>query len=282
MVKLVLLFALLCSGSASADAARSEGFDARAIRQNVAAMLEEGQAPSLALVAFDEMFAEAERQLTKAGRPDEAERLAAEWEGFGQEYLMALADPELTDVGDHSPFSEWIAVWYAQLEAVLGVQIMEMTHLRDIWVLNYTLPVVFRPHEGAAWCLDMDGGDCEAEYRRHFAGTKWQKRPDPDADEVQHHGFAGVVTYWAVWGGCTAATSGVGSLFCGPAGTGAEFVMERYVAPGLSDRIYARGNFVDGCDGVACEPDGCNCGDECDCDECDCEHCEHDAEHGPI
>lgn len=245
-------------------------FDHRPIRASVARDLEDGKALERAESTFDAMFYKAAVELRKKDRADLAERLLAEWDGTGR---ALLTEAGLTDVGDHSPFSIWVATWYAKLESVLGVRIMELTHLRDIWVINYTLPVVFRPSADSRWCLehlDADQDDCQSEYRRHFAGTTWQRQPDPHADDIQHHGFAGVVTYWAVWAGCQAAG---GSLACGLAGTGAEFLMERYVAPRLSDRIFLRVN----ADQLA----PCDCCDDCEhcnCPDCHCPHCHHDDE----
>ena len=261
---------------AGCDAFAAGKFDSRSIRQDVADRLEDGYLHGLAFDAFDSMFAKAQVELKKKGRADLAAKLSDEWQDFGQDLLAAMASGAVGDVGDHEPFNQWVAEWYAKLEAILGVQIMELTHLRDIWVLSYTLPVVFRPSVDSAWCLEVPEDDtCQDEYRRHLAGTKWQRKPDENADAVQHHGFAGVVTYWAVWAGCTAATSGAGSLLCGPAGTGAEFVMERYFAPGISDRIFLRVN----ADHLAADCHCCDCGcdscEDCDCDDCECPDCDH-------
>lgn len=259
-MKIVLLALSLVAGC-DAFAADAKEFDSRRTRQKVAQQLDEGELPELARNALDAMFHKAAVELKKKGRADLAADLKSEWNTFGQDLLnMSM----LKDVGDHDPFSEWLAAWYAKLEAVLGVQIMEMTHLRDIWVMNFTIPVIFHPEADSAWCKAVPAPDtCQAEYRRHMAGTKWQKKADEHADEIQHHGFAGVVTYWAVDVACMAAGGG---LACGPVGTAAEFVMERYFAPSISDRIFTRVN-------AAVAAEGCECGDECQCESCECDSC---------
>lgn len=257
-----------------AFAAPAKEFNHRPVRQRVVKELNEGNFVALADQSFDAMFERAQVELRKKGETQMADQLASEWNSFGRDLLQMSS---LTDVGDHDPFSEWVALWYAKLEAKLGVQIMELTHLRDIWVMNFTIPVVFHPAESSKWCVELKGDDCADEYRRHFAGTKWQRKPDPKADDVQHHGFAPVVTYWATWTACQLAG---GSFACGPAGTAAEFIMERYFAPNISDRIFVRVNGVDGCDGISCdhcECDDCHDCEDCDCEDCDCPHCDHEA-----
>ena len=276
-MKAMLGFLLSIGLIAGCDAfAAEKKFDSREIRKIVASNLEDGYIFKLAEDSFDAMFAKAEVELRKRNQAALATQLRTEWEDFGRELLMQNA--QLADVGDHDPFSDWIAEWYAKLEAALGIPVMEATHLRDIWVMNYTLPVVFHPQESADWCLEIaEDDDCQQEYQRHFAGTKWQREDDEHADEILHHGFAGVVTYWAVYAGCSAAGGG---FACGVAGTGAQFVMERYFAPRISDSIFTRVNLVDGCDGISCDTCACDeCSDceDCDHEDCECADCDHDA-----
>jgi hypothetical protein len=215
-------------------------FNEKPERARIVRDMNAGDLGGLADDAYDQMFTVAEAELEKAGQPELALALKAEWTLTYKGFLRGLHD-----TGDHPPMSEWVEGWYAKLEGVLGVGIMEWTHLRDIWVLNYTIPVVFSPHDMAPWCVEQLAAHpedtCQAEYRRHFAGTKYH--PDPLADDVLHHGFSGVVTYWGIWGACEAATYGAGSfMICGPAGTAGEFVMEEFLAPKISDRLFTRFN----------------------------------------
>lgn len=240
MKRFAFLLGLAATPMAQAETAGI--FDHRPIQAQVERDLDDGKLLAKTGEAFDAMFRFAEIKLRQRGERDLAEQLDQEWLTVGSDMLVAFE--AIRDTGDHDPFSEWVAVWYARIEAVLGVNVMETTHLRDIWVLNFTLPVVFHPQADSPWCREVRPNDnCRDEYRRHFAGTKYQRDPDPEADKILHHGFAPVITYWAVWAGCQMATSGMGSmLICGPAGSAAEFSIERWVAPGLGYRLYDRAN----------------------------------------
>ncbi len=123
---------------------------------------------------------------------------------------------------------------------------MEYSHLKDIWVLNFTLPIVLSPRQGEVWCFEQlrahPSDTCQKEYTRHFAGTKYLPN-DPLNTEILHHGFSGVVTYWVVYGVCEAATYGTGFfLICSPAATISEVSIEMYVAPDVSKTIWNRYN----------------------------------------
>ncbi len=176
------------------------------------------------------------------GRPELAEQLRSDW----TRHYAAVTLGALGDVGDHPPLSEWLDTWYEIMADTFGLPFMETSHLRDLWVLNFTLPVVTAPEQTAPWCQDQlkrhPEDTCQREYRRHFAGTKYGGI-DPYANPDLHHGFAGVVTYWLVWGACEAATSGAGQvIICSPAGTVAEDSMELLLAGQISDGIWARHN----------------------------------------
>lgn len=232
-------FLFLCIFAALSTSAF--GFDSKPTSMTVKQMLEAGDHRELADEAFDAMFKEAQRQLWKNGFGDLAERLKFEWEGTYKGSLLRYGE-----VGDHQPLSDWVAVWYMLMEQVLGENVMEMSHLKDIWVLNFTIPVTFEPHADSVWCKEQlqayPEDTCADEYRRHFAGTKYYG-DDPYATAALHHGFSGVCTYWLVFAGCEAALWGTDfTLVCGLAGDGAEAVMEKWPAPKISVRIWLRNN----------------------------------------
>lgn len=191
--------------------------------------------------ALDAVIREAQRQLWKAGSPDLAEQLRFEWEGTYKGYLERTYDE-----GDHAPLSQWLAIWYMALDASLGQRVMEMTHLVDIKTFNFAIPVAFNPHAQSLWCheqmIDHPTDTCEAEYRRHMAGTKYTPA-DPFAEDPRHHGLCGVTTYWVVFSGCEAALWGLDwSLICGIAGDTGEVLMDKIAAPKISDKIWLRHN----------------------------------------
>ena len=98
-------------------------------------------------------------------------------------------------------------------------------HVHDIFILNFAIPVVFKP-------ADFE----QADYLDHFAGHPL------DLWTWDHHGFAGVVTYWAVNIACGAATAGMGvaTFACNPISTLAENVMDRRIAPPLGTKIWTK------------------------------------------
>ena len=72
------------------------------------------------------------------------------------------------------------------------------------------------------------------DYLDHFAGhplSRWS---------FDHHGLAGVVSYWASTAVCGAATAGLGLLtfVCGPISGFVENGMDRYIAPPIAGKIW--------------------------------------------
>ena len=129
-------------------------------------------------------------------------------------YYMGIVP---ADLGDHAPLSEWLVTVYNKLESILGPTVMRITHLEDIKVFNYAIPVVFHPkgYNGDSW--DM------TEYRNHFVP------------------FGGAVSYWVTWGICVGATWGTGAVFiCAPIGEISKYIVIKKVAPPLSDWVYKK------------------------------------------
>jgi hypothetical protein len=237
--------AVVGAGAAQSDS--QSQFDGRPTRHRIEADLRVENNAKLADDAFDEMFHVASQEMAAVGDTAHAAQLQAEWNGIYKGMLIAQANGLMGDTGDHAPLSVWVEQWYSIIALVLGPTVMERTHLEDIWVLNYTIPVVFHPQQNTLWCsetLNMNLGDtCEAEYRRHFAGTEFQIQPDPYAKLPLHQGFSSVVTYWGVMIGCEIATYGTGwFVICSPIATIAEDAVDRFLAPRLSDDIWMRHN----------------------------------------
>ena len=152
-------------------------------------------------------------QLRLRGHHSEADRIRNEWDNQWHGVISNL-DLSAEELGDWPPLSEWLADTYDRLDNLFGPLFMAMTHLDDIKIVNYGIPVVFEPCD-ARW--DM------AEYQLHFVP------------------LAGVVTYWTAWGVCVGATWGGGIMFiCTPIGTASEHFMVTFVAPGISDRFYTQ------------------------------------------
>jgi hypothetical protein len=134
------------------------------------------------------------------GKKAEAQKLLNEWDFRWSGYF-------LRGLGDHAPFSQWVAEKYAMIELILGVDICHALRLDDIKILNYGVPVVFS-------CVDDVDPE---EYGLHFIP------------------FAGTVVYWTSFFACVGGTWGTGFLFCSPISWGAEFVTEKWIAPALNE-----------------------------------------------
>lgn len=255
MKRLAFLCALVATSAAAAptyvyDQAPMEGRVFRALQ-------DEEQHGRLADKALDAMVREASRQLKKhpdkdepktvaAGSISEDDKILVEWESF---YADTLSGDRVVpvDMGDHKPLSEWLSKLYAKLEKRLPNKVLELTHLKDIWIMNHGLPVVLKPKQESQWCKDQlarySADSCAEEYRRHFAGTKWVKGDPYATAEHLHGGLAGVIAYWVTWGACTVATWGADfSLICGPAGSLVQRFTEKRIGPKVAKRIWDRRN----------------------------------------
>jgi hypothetical protein len=131
----------------------------------------------------------------------------------------------LKEIGDHPPLSEWLDTVHDKIHDTIGDFLCKQFHFHDIMILNYGLPVVFSPKQYK-----------QKDYLDHFAGHLiwgwfWE-----------HHGVAGVITYWVTDGICIGATYGLGivTFVCGPIASLAENVMDKRIAPTVGERIWKR------------------------------------------
>lgn len=131
----------------------------------------------------------------------------------------------ILEMGDHEPMSDWLRTVHERIHNAVGEFLCKQTHLHDIWILNFSIPVVMSPETYSL-----------KDYLDHFAGHLiwgwwWE-----------HHGFAGVVTYWIINGTCIGATYGLGVLpfVCSPIATLGEEIMDKRIAPDMGERIWER------------------------------------------
>ncbi len=238
MLKSTILTVLLLLASNQAVA-----FDHQYVAESVTYRLQHGDERGLAAEALEKALNFAAVALKEKGYAADAEKILVDWNASYVFYVAGVMD----DTGDHDPVSDWLAAVYAVLTVDLGDSFVESTHLKDIWVLNFVMPVVFHPVAAEKWCTDQlvsyPLDTCQAEYRRHFAGTKYAGSDPYATDDHLHHGFSGVVTYWIVWGACEGATYGTGwFVICSPAGNISETLVEKFIAEKASDKIWARHN----------------------------------------
>jgi len=131
------------------------------------------------------------------------------------------------DIGDHKPLIAWLANVMATLERTLGFGTCKALHLTDIDVFNYAIPIVFHP---CTFPMDAVTVDRQTEYREHFA------------DSPRYGGgLIPVVVFWVADIVCSAATFGGGWFFiCTPISDLAEWAMQKWIAPKLSDDIFTK------------------------------------------
>lgn len=169
--------------------------------------IESGRMAEKADAALDRMIRLAGAKLRREGHPFEAARIEREWRNEWKGRLVTMRD-----LGDYAPLSQWLADWYQRLVDLLGEEVCKALHLDDINIMNFAIPVVFRPCN-PQWDI--------VEYQKHFVP------------------FAGVLAYWTTWAVCSGVTAGLATLLvCGPLGMAAEYLMVTRLAPGLSDRIW--------------------------------------------
>lgn len=185
--------------------------------------IEQGELAARTDAAIAEIIRVAVIRLRTEGFSDEAwwtERIYdLEYKGF----LTRMVSGR--DIGDHKPLIEWLANTLKMLEDKLGFETCKALRLTDIDVLNYGIPIVFRP---CSFDMNAVQGDRIDEYRRHFA-----------ASPKYGGALVPVVTFWTVDISCSVITYGAGWFFiCAPLGNAAEWIMQKWIAPKLSDRIF--------------------------------------------
>jgi len=178
--------------------------------------------------AMNAALALAVEELKLKGKTQLAVNIEWEWQTI---YGRSLFNSS-RGIGAHKPINQWVADQYELIEAVLGRDFCIRSHIADIKSLNFGVPVTVDPCD-----FPMDGieGARSTEYKRHFCGKS------PKVQDEPYFGTVPVITYWAVYVGCLAGTSGTGFSFaCGFAGEIAERVSAAYIAPPLSDFTFKR------------------------------------------
>jgi hypothetical protein len=130
----------------------------------------------------------------------------------------------INDLGDHAPFIPKIEEFLKTLSDKYGTVIYSLPVVEDVRTINFAIPVVFHP-KGEWQSTELDN---RIEYRKHFIP------------------FANIVTFYGSLVACNyyAQKSGQPDLkkVCQPAAEKLKFAMGRYVAPQMSDWIFAQTN----------------------------------------
>jgi len=167
--------------------------------------------------------------LREMGEGTEADRIEAEYAVAYTGYFVRQYENGgiPVEIGDHAPLNLWLELVHAALHIKLGDDLCRYLHVHDLFIVNFAVPVVFNPKR-----YDL------LDYKDHFAGHPLS------AWKWEHHGLAGVVTFWAVNITCGAATFGMGlvTFACSPIAGLAESVMDRRIAPPVAERVWKRSN----------------------------------------
>jgi len=156
-----------------------------------------------------------------------SEQLIRQWDQSSARFDSILAS-KLLDLGDHEPLFPWINEFLGQMADKYGTIIYTLPIVKDVQMINYALPVVFRPK--GSWQTDSasQGLDLRIEYRKHFIP------------------FANIVTYYVTLVGCQYVADRQGQpelkKVCKPVAEKLQFAMGRYVAPVVSDWIFNASN----------------------------------------
>jgi hypothetical protein len=168
---------------------------------------------------------QADAVLRAEGHADLADDIKREFETYYIDSFTRSLLFGFTEIGDHPPANEWLDSVHKRIHDKIGDHWCQYFHFHDLEILNRGFPVVFNPDK-----YDI------ADYKDHFAGHyigqfSWL-----------HHGFAGVITYWAVQVTCSGATFGMGAVtfICAPISGLAEHVMDKRIAPPLAERLWLR------------------------------------------
>jgi hypothetical protein len=156
----------------------------------------------------------------------EATRIEMDYQDHYQ-HFYAERNLGMKEIGQHPPMSVWMEAVHVAVHIKLGDFWCQYFHTHDLFIVNFATPVVFNPSKFE-----------KLDYLDHFAGhliSRWK---------WDHHGLAGVVSYWTSTAVCGAATAGLGvvTFVCNPISTFVEEVMDRKIAPPLGGKIWESAN----------------------------------------
>lgn len=175
--------------------------------------LVQGNLPKRTDQAIDALIKVAVVNLRARGHDHEADEIEGAYfdrfEGFLE---IHAAGRGFLDIGDHRPLSEWLAGVTELLRLLLGDFVMKQTHLDDLRILNYAIPVVFD-----ACNKEWD----RAEYKRHFVP------------------LSGVLAYWSLWVACKVAGGWSIPMTCSAIGSLGENIMVYIFAGPISDAVFS-------------------------------------------
>jgi hypothetical protein len=214
----ILFSSFVISSLAVAQSSYDGGAGALAGSHDVLTQVINNDLDVVAQSTLNRIVSEGNALLMEQGYAQEAMSLQKEWD---HNYSGEFTAVQLFDLGDHQPMNAWLADYYKKLQDKLGAPILRLTHVDDINVLNYAIPVVFQPKG------DKRNGDHwnDVEYSKHFIP------------------FISVAAYWAGYVGCRAATKVHPAFkrYCSVAAGALKNLVRSTVAPKLSNLAFAKG-----------------------------------------
>jgi len=128
------------------------------------------------------------------------------------------------EIGQHDPMNIWMELVHVAVHIKLGDFWCQYFHTHDLFIINFATPIVLNP---------LSAFD-KIDYVDHFAGHPTGRF------SWDHHGLAGVISYWAATATCGAATAGLGliTFVCGPISGFVESGMDKYIAPPIAGKIW--------------------------------------------
>lgn len=211
MAKLILILATaLCLSMHASDDIYQVTNEHHQRAEDFRLEMMQGRSREKANVALNALFKISVFHLRMKGYKVEAQQIEDEWDNHWNGYLMRARD-----IGDFAPMSAWLDAAYLKIEALLGQEICDWVRISDIYSLNHELPFMLSP-------CKING----VEFYKHMVGDK-------------RRGLYPILAYWSAYVATTAATSGTGFVFVsGLVGSGCEFVVKKWVAPPLAEKLW--------------------------------------------
>jgi hypothetical protein len=152
-----------------------------------------------------------------------ADQLQTEWANQFIGYFLS-SHLSTFELGDHDPLSPWLTNFYNILFTKTKGLVRSIRLIDDVEKMNFALNVVFHPVGN--WRANVSYDADRVEYRKHFIP------------------MSNIITYWVTLETCKHYASSYGQL-CGDGATELEKLMGRYIAPRVSDYVFAQANGQD-------------------------------------
>lgn len=214
IVVLALVFIATFCVAANADTESTYEAESRLLwGDRLEADIKAGKLPQRIQFAITAILETASGELKKKGYEGYAAGMLDEW--YSVYYNAVLSH----NIGDYEALSKFLTQAHSKIEGIIGIELCRATHIHDLFILNYTIPVALNP------CLYDP-----IEYAKHFAG-KISGEPE--------FGLIPVLAYWLTYGVCVAGSYGTGFIYlCGSLGGICENAVCKYVAPQLASLIW--------------------------------------------